>query len=125
MESSKNSPKMILVVDDDPGVSRAIKAQLEFSGYTVTCKESGEKALEVIKGGGVFAVFLDLGLSGMDGFKVLERIKHIKPELPIIMVTGSHAEADGRRAIELGAWDYVTKPVDFDRLKNLLLFLSS
>lgn len=113
------------MVDDDPHVSRVIKVQLEFGGYAVVCEESGDGALEAIKDGRFFAVFLDLGLSGTSGFEVLKSIKRIKPELPIIMVTGSHAEADGRRAIELGAWDYVTKPIDFARLKNILQFLSA
>lgn len=125
MEGSKNAPKIILVVDDDPDISKVIKAQLEFGGYAVVCEGSGDGALKVVKNGGVFAVFLDLGLSGTSGFEVLQSIKRVKPQLPIIMVTGSHAEADGRRAIELGAWDYVTKPIDFAHLKNILLFLSS
>jgi len=124
MENLKATSKTILAVDDNPDILKVIKAQLEFAGYAVMCEESGEEALETIKNSSVFAVLLDLGLPGMDGFEVLQNIKRIKPALPVIMVTGDHAEADGRRAIGLGARDYITKPINFAHLKNVLQFLS-
>jgi DNA-binding response OmpR family regulator len=117
-------PKIILVVDDDLAVSKLMKRQLELEGYAIMIEHTGAGAIESVKNTSLMAVLLDLGLGDMSGFDVLKNIKSIKPTLPVMMVTGNHSEDEGQRALELGAWDYITKPIDFTYLKNVLLIQS-
>jgi DNA-binding response OmpR family regulator len=117
-------PKIVLIVDDDPLVVNVIKGQLEFDGYAALGVDTGKAACETVENTKLFVVLLDLGLGDMDGFTVLQKIKELKPDLPVIIVTGNHQETEGRRAFELGAWDYLTKPIDFKYLKNILLLQS-
>ena len=117
--------KQILAVDDDPAILKMIKIQLEMAGYTVLCAGDTRAAIEAAKSNDILVMLLDLHLSNGDGFGVLQAIRKTKPDLPVIMVTGSHDEEEARRAMSLGAWDYVTKPIDFQYLKNILLMQSS
>ena len=125
MQNDDTKPKIILVVDDEASILEVIKFQLEYEGYAVITEKTGEAAVEVVKNAEVVAVLLDLGLPDISGFEVLKKIKILKPSLPVIMVTGRHEESEGRKAFELGAWDYVTKPIDFNYLKNILRLQSS
>ncbi len=112
--------KTVLVVDDEPAVTRVIQMQLEIEGYTVVVRRTAAEAYEAVASTNFFAVLLDLGLQDVSGFDVLQKFKQLKPSLPVIIVTGDRQEKDGIRAFELGAWDYVTKPIDFKYLKNIL-----
>ncbi len=113
-------PKMILIVDDDASIVGVIKAQLEAEGYAVFFSQSKEGALEIVQDTLLTAVILDLKLRHESGFDVLVELKRVKPALPVFMVTGSHDESEAKKAFDLGAWDYITKPIDFDYLKNSL-----
>ena len=113
--------KKVLIVDDDPAIQKVMKMQLEMGGFAVVAVADGRSALEALKTNDILAVLLDLHLADEDGFQVIRSIKKVRPELPVIMVTGSHDEQEARKAFDLGAWDYVTKPIDFDYLKNILL----
>lgn len=117
-------PKIVLIVDDDPDVTKLMKRQLESEGYAVMIEHSGLSAIESVKNTRLLAVLLDLGLQDVSGFDVLKAVKKAKPDLPVIMVTGSHKESEGQAALEMGAWDYITKPIDFAYLKNILLIQS-
>ena len=124
MADSDNSPKKLLLVDDDAAILRMMKLQLELDGYTVVTEDNGPAAIVAVKNTKFLAILLDLHMAGMDGFEVLRQIREAKPRLPVIMVTGSHDEEEARKAFDLGAWDYVTKPIDFNYLKNILLLQS-
>jgi DNA-binding response OmpR family regulator len=117
-------PKIVLIVDDDPDITKLMKRQLEGEGYAVMVEHTGVSAIESVKNTRLLAVLLDLGLQDVSGFEVLKAVKKAKPDLPVIMVTGSHLESEGQTALELGAWDYITKPIDFTYLKNILLIQS-
>ena len=114
-------PKIVLVVDDEPGIQQLIKFELESGEYAVLTAGNGREAIETVTNSKIFAVLLDLGLPGMSGFDVLQEIKKIKPSLSVVIVTGLHDEAEARKAFELGAVDYVTKPIDFNYLNKILL----
>ena len=116
--------KQILVVDDDPAIRKMIKIQLEMEGYAVLSAGDTPAAIDAAKNNDILVMLLDLHLSDGDGFQVLQAVKKTKPALPVIMVTGSHDEEEARRALEMGAWDYITKPIDFNYLKNILLMQS-
>ncbi len=120
MVDSKLFPQVVLIVDDDANVLDVMKRHLEIDGYGVIGLQSARDIEETIKKTTLLAVLLDLGLPMVDGFQILQKIKSIKPNLPVIIVTGRHEEQEARRAFELGAWDYVTKPIDFNYLKNIL-----
>ena len=116
--------KAILVADDNHDISEVMQKILEIEGYSVTVASSGAACLEAVKKKEYLAVLLDMDLGDITGFEVLMGIKTFRPTQPVIMVTGDHSESDAARAVELGAWEYITKPVDFAYLKNILLIQS-
>ena len=84
---------------------------------------SGEEALELLGGGiepGVIVILSDINMPGMDGLQLLGEIKERFPDLPVMMVTAYGDDERRRRASELGAFEFLTKPVDFERLKAQL-----
>jgi len=104
----------LLVVDDDPVNRSMLSRSLEAGGHEVTTVESGAEALELVASQDFDVVLLDVVMPGMDGYQVLERLKD-DPELrhlPVVMVTAVDDVASAVRCIELGADDYLSKPVD-------------
>ena len=93
---------------------------LALNGFTVKMAGSGEEGLGLLLSAQVDAVILDVRMSGMDGIVVLKKIRDQYPELPVIMVTQSDEEQIREEAERLGAKGYLTKPVNFDQLKQLL-----
>ena len=104
----------ILIVDDDLANREALHEVLTHTGFEVFSSESGEKALELLNAESVDLILLDITMPGMDGFEVLKRVRTLqgRSELPIIMVTGREERDHVVRALESGANDYVTKPLD-------------
>lgn len=104
----------VLVVDDDPVNRSMLSRSLEADGHEATTVESGAEALELAGSQAFDVVLLDVVMPGMDGYQVLERLK-ADPELrhlPVVMVTAVDDAASAVRCIELGADDYLSKPVD-------------
>ncbi len=110
----------ILILDDNPAVREVLKRHLENKGYTVLAVATGAEALEIAEIPSFKIVLLDLGLKDMPGMEVLKRLKQKRPEIAIIVVTGCHEEEEAKRAFELGALDYITKPVDFNSLFRVI-----
>jgi CheY-like chemotaxis protein len=117
----------ILVVDDEHDVAdlfrQRFRRETREGKYVMHFATSGEQALgrlaeeiEPI----LVAVLSDINMPGMDGLELLGEIKRRRPELPVIMVTAYGDDERRRRARELGASEFVAKPVDFDRLKEQL-----
>src|SRR5579883_1614139 len=104
-----NEDAHILVVDDDIGIQRALQRSLSAYGYQVSTVSTGEEALEEIARKRPDLVLLDLGLPGMSGLDVCEKIR-AGSNLPIIVLSIKNAEQDKVRALDLGADDYVSKP---------------
>ena len=100
----------VLIVDDEPIVLRALRVALEAQDYAVTAVMSGEDALARITNGEFDLVLLDLGLPGMNGFEVIERIRVLFPALPVIVLSAQGEDAAKVEALDLGADDYVAKP---------------
>jgi diguanylate cyclase (GGDEF)-like protein len=106
----------VLIVDDDEMARDVLTRRLERVGYTVTTAPGGQQALELIAEQPTFdVVLLDIKMPGLTGFQVLQAIRrvHSLTELPVIMVTSSDESESIVEALELGANDYVTKPIDF------------
>ena len=103
------SADTILVVDDEPGIVRALTAALRARGHEVLSAATGAEALHAAATGGPAVVILDLGLPDIDGIEVCRRIREWS-EMPIIVLTAEGAEARKVEALDEGADDYVTKP---------------
>jgi DNA-binding response OmpR family regulator len=100
----------ILVVEDDPGVSRYLKDLLIDNGYSVYLANDGIAALEAVDKKAPDLVVLDLGLPKMSGESVCIEIRKKHPELPVIILTAKDAISDIVKGLNLGADDYMTKP---------------
>jgi len=111
----KENKGHLLVVDDNELNRRLLLRRLSRQGFTVDTAEDGWKALAFLEKKLVDVVLLDVEMPGISGFDVLKKLraKHSITELPIIVTTARTESADLVEALELGANDYVTKPVDF------------
>ena len=105
----------LLLVDDDAMNRDMLSRRLARKGYTVLTAESGPRALEMLGSSRIDAVLLDVMMPGMSGIETLKRVRqsHSVSELPVIMVTAKDRSEDVVDALDLGANDYVTKPLDF------------
>lgn len=108
--------RTILVVDDEKSVRDSIKMILEYEKYSVLFAENGTKALSILKETPLDAVLLDIKMPGMDGIDVLRQIKSLQNDLPVIMISGHGTFETAVEATKLGAFDYLPKPLDRDKL---------
>jgi CheY-like chemotaxis protein len=108
-------PARILVVDDLPANLDLMARRLERSGFEVLTASHGPRALEVLRTETVDLVLLDIMMPGMTGLEVLRRIRETwsSAVLPVIMVTAKTDDEDVKEALDMGADDYVTKPVEY------------
>lgn len=115
-QASRPHPLAALLVVDDNEMNRdMLSRRLERHGYAVDVATDGAEALDRIDGGGFDLVLLDVMMPNIDGLQVLARVRqrHSVADLPIIMTTARDRSEDIVQALELGANDYVTKPLDF------------
>jgi two-component system KDP operon response regulator KdpE len=103
------------VVDDDPHILRAVRTNLVAAGYDVRTAETGEAALDEYARRHADLIILDLGLPGIDGLSVIDRVRE-QSQTPILVLSARGEEADKVRALELGADDYLTKPFGLGEL---------
>ncbi len=100
----------ILVVEDDPGVQRALKRLFEAEGFTVELVSDGPSGVAALRANATTAVILDLRLTGMPGRDVCREMKQQFPSIPVIILSAAADVMDKVLLLELGADDYVTKP---------------
>ena len=110
----------VLLIDDEERMRIIMQNLLELNGFTVFTACSGEEGLTRLDQRRPDAVILDVRMPGMDGLVVLKKIRETLPELPVILVTHVDEEATREEAMRLGATAYVTKPFNFDGLKQAL-----
>ncbi len=103
----------LLIVDDDPFI-RHLMRDLFSEGYEVTLSNGGSEALEMLAQQPFDAVLLDIMMSGMSGLEVLQRIRQTPEyaDLPVILMSARSGSPDVARGLELGASDYITRPID-------------
>lgn len=113
--------KKVLVVDDSLLIRKLLRDFLEKKGYTVLLAEDGKEALEMINKDMPDMMLLDITMPVMDGIEVLVELKKLNINLPVIIVTNTADIKIARETLEKGAYDYVTKPIDFDYLELSIL----
>jgi DNA-binding NtrC family response regulator len=112
--------KVILVVDDENLVRWSIKHKLEGAGYQVLEASDGSSAMTLFKENMPDMVTLDVRLPDTSGLKVLLEMKKLAPATPIIMITAYGAVDDAVKALQIGSYDYLEKPINFERLIHSL-----
>ncbi len=105
----------LLLVDDEANFLRALGTSLRARGYQVDLAATGEEGLDLAAANPPDVVLLDLGLPGIDGLQVLERLRE-RSRVPVIVLSARHNESSKVAALDLGADDYVTKPFGMDEL---------
>lgn len=114
--------KKILIIDDEETNCKLLSARIsQCEDYEPIVARSGQEGLELIKTQPPDLVLLDIMMPQMDGMETLKRIKALKPDLPVAMVTANWNAEEAKRAFAEGAYEYITKPVDFDYLRTALL----
>ncbi len=106
----------ILAVDDDPNFLQSLANFLELKNYQVQTVANPYQAIESFKKQEFDCVLLDLKMPGMSGFKIMQKILTMHPDFPIILISGQGTIPTAIRAIKEGAYDFVEKPIDGERL---------
>ncbi|MES2639453.1 MAG: sigma-54 dependent transcriptional regulator [Myxococcota bacterium] len=112
----RNPPAFILAVEDDPAGGRLLQVVLERGGYEVEVVTNGPDALARVRERPPAAVALDVHLPGMDGRQVLRELQRDHRTVPVVMVTANNDVATAVECIQLGAFDYLSKPLEPDAL---------
>jgi two-component system response regulator AtoC len=110
-------PPLILIAEDEAILAESISRYLERYGYTATVARSGGEALRIVEESGPDVAVLDIRLPGVDGLEVLRRVREGFPGTEAIMMTAHASVGSAVEAMKLGAFDYLTKPLDLDELR--------
>ncbi|HUU33975.1 MAG TPA: sigma-54 dependent transcriptional regulator [Vicinamibacterales bacterium] len=105
----------ILIVDDEPGVRTALGGVLRDEGYAVDAVESGEACLERVVHEAFDLVLLDVWMPGIDGLETLQRLRERQVDAQVVVISGHGSVESAVRAIKLGAYDFVEKPLSLDK----------
>ncbi|MEY4792703.1 MAG: hypothetical protein RIT34_1510 [Bacteroidota bacterium] len=110
----------ILLIDDERAIRRALREILEFENCQVQEAESGVHALQLLEQSSFDLIFSDIKMPHMDGIELLEQIKKKNLETPVVMISGHGNVETAVGAIKLGAFDFIEKPLDLNRILVLL-----
>src|SRR5919197_4704890 len=110
----------ILIVDDEEVIRNSISLYLRREGYQVEVCATGEEGLRQIEEAHPDLMLLDLKLPTLGGFEVLKRVKELKDDLIVIMITAYGSIESAVQAMKAGAYDYITKPLDLDELEVII-----
>jgi two-component system nitrogen regulation response regulator NtrX len=108
--------KRVLVVDDEESIRSSLERLLAFEKYKTFTAADGRAALDLVAGERIDVVLLDVKMPGMDGLEVLQKMKEILPDLPVIIISGHGTITTAVEATKLGAYDFIEKPIDMERL---------
>lgn len=106
----------ILIIDDERPIRSTLKDILEYEKIKVSEAEDGKKGVALFEKEDFDAVLCDIKMPGMDGIEVLEKLQGINPDIPVIMISGHGTIETAVESLKLGAYDYISKPPDLNRL---------
>lgn len=106
----------ILAIDDEQSILESLREILEYENYEVDIAQEGEEGLEYFRNNKYDAVFLDIKMPKMDGLEVLDQLMEISADVPVIMISGHGTIDTAVDSIKKGAFDFIEKPLDLNRL---------
>jgi UDP-3-O-[3-hydroxymyristoyl] N-acetylglucosamine deacetylase len=107
--------QLVLIVDDEPGIQTALAGILADEGFATVCTGSGSDALSLYRERHPDVVFLDIWLPDRDGLETLQALRETDPAAAVIMMSGHGTAATAVKAIKMGAYDYLEKPLSYNR----------
>jgi CheY-like chemotaxis protein len=113
-------PKRVLLVDDEQEYVQTLSERLQMREFGTAVALNGEEALSIVRKDEPEVIVLDLRMPGIDGIEVLRRLKRERPHIEVIILTGHGTERDREISMELGAFAYLEKPVDVDKLSDTM-----
>ncbi len=108
----------ILIVDDDAGHRSMLRTLMQGWGYDLSEADDGSTAVDMIMDRSFDVVLMDLKMVNMSGVEALEKIKNYNPSIPVIIMTAYSSVETAVETLKMGAYDYLTKPLDFEKLKR-------
>jgi two-component system nitrogen regulation response regulator NtrX len=114
------SKPRILVIDDEAAIRDSLRMILEYQGYSVITAATGDEGAALVEREAPDLVFLDIKMPGMDGLEVLQRLTHLTEVTPIVVMSGHATISTAVEATRLGAFDFVEKPLETERLLVLV-----
>ena len=106
----------ILVVDDEAPIRETLKEILEYEDFEVSLADNGEKAWQLIQKNDFDVILCDVKMPGIDGMELLEKVQAFRPEIPMVMISGHGNVEMAIDSTKKGAYDFITKPPDLNRL---------
>lgn len=113
-------PPKVLLVDDEREFVQTLSERLQMRDIGSAVAYDGESALDLVRNDDPEVMIIDLKMPGIDGMEVLERVKQIRPEIEVIVLTGHGSEQDREKCMNMGAFAYMQKPVDINQLSLTL-----
>ncbi len=107
----------IMIVDDDPGVLYSLSMTLKKEGYEVVTAAHGQQCLARVEEEGPQVIFMDIAMPELNGLEAMEALKEKGLDIPVIVMTGHGTMQNAIRAVQLGAYEYITKPLDREKIK--------
>src|SRR5690606_28967525 len=106
----------ILVIDDEQSIRETLEEILKFEGYEVETASNGKEGLELINNKGYDVILSDVKMPGIDGIELLEKSREIAADTPVVMISGHGNIELAVEAVRKGAYDFISKPPDLNRL---------
>lgn len=110
----------VLIIDDERAIRRALKEILEYENCQVLEAENGKDGLEIIRSNSLDVIFCDIKMPLVDGMELLQQIQTEGNEVPIVMISGHGTLETAVQAIKMGAFDFIEKPLDLNRILVIL-----
>jgi two-component system, NtrC family, response regulator AtoC len=110
----------ILIIDDEPTLRESLQIALSGSGYEVKAARTGEEGLDLFEKEIPDLVLLDHWLPGINGDQVLQKIKEVNPEIPVIIMTAQGSVELAVQSMKMGAFDFLVKPFELDQIETLV-----
>lgn len=106
----------LLLVDDEVDFLEPMKARIERRGIACVTAAGGKEALTILGSSPIDCAVVDVRMPGMDGLELLRRLRRLYPAVPVILLTGHASVELGVKGMELGAFEYLLKPIELDEL---------